>query len=133
MNQENRRPTQIIKDWWGVVVIFIAILGGFFWLDENYARIEKLAMEKCNLSYEIRITKAEIEFKSADEEKDLHQGEYEDLLQQADPPEELVKFKKSIIIELDKRVKVISGRKNCLTKAKELCIQKDASTEKCYD
>lgn len=132
MDQEKKRPLQIIKDWWSVVLIGVAILGGYGWLERNFARVDKLNAEKCSLYYEIRITKADIEFKSTDEAAELQRGELEDLLQLAFSPEKRVEFKKGVIASLDTRAREISNRKECLRRAKDSCFQNDVSIEKCY-
>ena len=133
VNQKVKSPLQIVKDWWGIVVITIAVLGGYFWLEKNYARIEQLAAEKCSLSYEIRIATADIQFKNVDEEVDRHRSELEDLLQLAAPPQKRVEFKKGFIKSLEARAEEIIERKVCLERAKGKCFQGDTNTEKCYD
>ena len=131
--QEKRHPSQIVKEWWGVVLIGVAILGGYWWLDENYARIEKLAAEKCVLSYEIRLTKADIEFTDTDKEGDLHRNELEDLLQRSNPPQERVNFKKKYIESLNGRLQEINKKRECLRRAKDKCFQGNTDTDQCYD
>jgi len=133
MTEDRRSPLQSIKDWWSVVVIAVAILGGYWWLERNFARIEKLDAEKCSLSYEIRITRGDIEFKSNDEELDLHRSELEHLLQLADRPQERVEFKKGFIESLEERGREISDRLSCLRRAKDDCFHGDVDTGKCYD
>ena len=135
-NQEgrtNKSPLQIVKDWWGIVLIFVAIVTGYMWLEKNFTRIEKLDSEKCSLSYEIRITKADIEFNRIDEELDLNRSELEDLLQLPDRPEELLQFRENFIKNLEGKSVEISNRKKCLSRAKSQCFQGDTNTQKCYD
>ena len=131
--QEKRRPIQVVKDWWGVVVIAIAILGGHAWLEKNYAHVEKLAAEKCVLSYEIRLSATDIEFTNKDEENDLHRRELEDLLQLTNPPQERVEFKRNYIERLDGRLQEISKKNECLRRAKEKCFEGKTDTDQCYD
>lgn len=133
MDQDKRRPSQIIKEWWSVAVIGVAIVGGYLWLEQNFAKVEKLEAEKCNLSYEIRITKAEIEFDGVDENLDLNRNELEALLQIPDRPEELVEFKKNFIEELEIRSRNIKTHTDCLDRAQIACLENDTNIGKCYD
>ena len=132
MNEQTKRPLEKVKEWWGVVIIGVAILGGYWWLEKNFARVAKLAAEKCSLTYEIRLTRADIEFKSIDEEIDLHRSELEGLLQMVDPPGERVEFKKGYIDSLEGRTQAIADSIDCLRRAKDRCFQGDVDTDKCY-
>lgn len=121
-----------LQEWWGVVAIALVVLGGFFWLDKNYARIDKLAAEKCNLSYEIRLTKTDIELNKLDEELSGYRRDLELLLETADPPTEIIDLKKTVIKQLEDQLKEIADLKNCLIRSKNKCFQGDVDTDKCF-
>ena len=133
MADQGKSAAQIVKDWWGVVVIALAVLGGYWWLEQNFARLDMLAAEKCNLSYEIRLTKADIEFRDIDEEITLHRSELENLLQLANPPQRRTAFKKAFIDSLEGRMQDINNQVSCLRRAKDSCFQNDTGTDKCYE
>lgn len=131
--EESKSVLAVINEWKAIIGFMVLILGGYFWLDGHYARIEELQEEKCSLSYQIRITKADIEFANVDEEIDLHRVELEGLLQTVNPPEERVAFKKGTIDSLDERLELISSLTQCLLRARIGCSESDAGTEKCYE
>lgn len=135
-NPETPRRKSLLKmmNDGGVVIGFaVTIIGGYVWLESNYARIDKLSSEKCALSYEIRITRADIEFTGVDEEIVLHRNELESLLQASSAPAEHIDFKKAFIKRLEDRAERITKEKECLRRAKDGCFQNNHDTGQCYE
>lgn len=132
MKRNPGNPFAIVQEWWGVILVAIGVLCGYFWLEQNFAKLDKLNSEKCFLTYEIRITKADIEFTNVDEEIDLQRSELEDLLQIADAPQELIEFKRGAISSLEERSEQISQLRECLRRWQGSCFD-GAETEKCFD
>lgn len=132
MSQEKKRPIETLKEWWSVVLIVVAILGGYWWLERTYARIDKLDGEKCRLSYQIRLMKENIDFTDVDKEIEQQRTEVETLLKLANPPAERVEYKKGLIDSLGKRLERINAKKECLNRARGRCFE-DADTDKCYE
>ena len=88
MSDSTKTPIQIIREWWGVVVVFLGIVGGYAWLDEQFDSIDehfakikeleaqkeeferKLSVKDCELQYTIEITHEEAKYMDDDVLKD---------------------------------------------------------------
>ena len=131
--KDKKSAFDTVKDWWSIAAIGFAIIAGYIWLEANFAKIDKLNSEKCNLSYEIRITRAELEFQSVDEDMSLQRSELEDLLTMTNPPQKRVEFKQGYVASLEDKLRDIGETLECLRRAKEACFQNDIDTSKCYE
>lgn len=61
MSEDTRTPTKIIRDWWGVIVVFLGIVGGYAWLDERFEDINKLKADRAELESQIKNQKQTFE------------------------------------------------------------------------
>ena len=131
--KETKSALAVLDEWKAIIGFVLLLFGGYFWLEKNYAKIDKLASEKCVLSYEIRITRADIEFENVDEEIDKQRNALDGLLQSASTSSNLISFKKGYIQSLEQRAEKLDDLKECLFRARKACLQDDRDTEKCYD
>lgn len=61
MAEETKRPTAFIRDWWGIILIGVAMVGGYAWLEENYAKVQMLQDQRDALQKEIDAQKESFE------------------------------------------------------------------------
>ena len=132
MEKAAKTPIERIKEWWGVVLIAVGLIGGFIWLDKTYARIEKLEAEKCWLTYEIRLTQEKFKFETLDKELSLQRNEHEDLLIAGSAPQPRLAKKEELIKNLEERSTELGLTTACLDRARYACTRGDTQIDKCY-
>lgn len=129
--QTKTTPVEVINNWWSIVLIAVAIIGGFLWLESNYAKIAKLNTEKCVLSYEIMLSRSEVQFKDIDEKIALNRSELDDLLSVSSAQQAKIDYFKEYIAQLEGRLREEYGRRECLRKAQHTCIEGKHELNEC--
>lgn len=60
MSEETKSPIETVKEWWGIIVIVVGLIGGYIWLESTYARVEMLETERDQLNVDLKEQKAEL-------------------------------------------------------------------------
>ena len=61
MAGERKSLVGTIREWWAVVGIFVAIVGGYVWLESEYAKVQMLEEQRNALQQAIEDQRAEFE------------------------------------------------------------------------
>lgn len=62
MSGEAASPTKIVKEWWGIVLVVVGLIGGFTWLETKYAKIAALNDRSDHLQREIEELECKLKY-----------------------------------------------------------------------